>query len=119
MRGNGLVINAMPWRHRVTGLNPDCGVGIAWKEAIIIDIPIPGKPRNLPTSYRLISFLSGSTLSLLLYFTYTNNIPRPQTGVQLALFADNIALYLRGSNFRQITSHLQKVIDVLTLWFQT
>ncbi|GBP44022.1 Probable RNA-directed DNA polymerase from transposon BS [Eumeta japonica] len=33
----------------------------------------------------------GSTLSPLLYSAYTNDIPRPQTGVQLALFADDTA----------------------------
>ncbi|GBP38301.1 Probable RNA-directed DNA polymerase from transposon BS [Eumeta japonica] len=61
----------------------------------------------------------GSTLSPLLYSAYTNDIPRPQTGVQLALFADDIALYLSGSNFRIITPRLQKTIDELTRWFQT
>ncbi|GBP21230.1 RNA-directed DNA polymerase from mobile element jockey [Eumeta japonica] len=95
-----------------------------------------GKPRDLPTSYRPISLLSGlgkysrkssnhdspeslSTLSPLLYSAYTNDIPRPQTGVQLALFADDTALYLSGSNFRIITPRLQKAIDELTRWFQT
>ncbi|GBP80515.1 RNA-directed DNA polymerase from mobile element jockey [Eumeta japonica] len=60
-----------------------------------------------------------STLSPLLYSAYTNDIPRPQTGVQLALFADDTALYLSGSNFRIITPRLQKAIDELTRWFQT
>ncbi|GBP55028.1 RNA-directed DNA polymerase from mobile element jockey [Eumeta japonica] len=55
----------------------------------------------------------------LLYSAYTNDIPRPQTGVQLALFADDTALYLSGSNFRIITPRLQKAIDELTRWFQT
>ncbi|GBP32504.1 Probable RNA-directed DNA polymerase from transposon BS [Eumeta japonica] len=63
--------------------------------------------------------LQGSTLSPLLYSSYTNDIPRPQTGVQLALFADESALYLSGSNFCQITPRLQKAIDKLTRWFQT
>ncbi|GBP97633.1 RNA-directed DNA polymerase from mobile element jockey [Eumeta japonica] len=61
----------------------------------------------------------GSTLSPLLYSAYTNDIPRPQTGVQLALFADDTALYLSGSSFRIITPRLQKAIDELTRWFQT
>ncbi|GBP94600.1 Probable RNA-directed DNA polymerase from transposon BS [Eumeta japonica] len=56
----------------------------------------------------------GSTLSPLLYSAYTNDIPRPQTGVQVALFADDTALYRSGSNFRQITPRLQKAIDELT-----
>ncbi|GBP92317.1 Probable RNA-directed DNA polymerase from transposon BS [Eumeta japonica] len=55
----------------------------------------------------------GSTLSPLLYSAYTNDILRPQTGVQLALFADDTALHLSGSNFRQITPRLQKAIDEL------
>ncbi|GBP87585.1 Probable RNA-directed DNA polymerase from transposon BS [Eumeta japonica] len=54
----------------------------------------------------------GSTLSPLLYSAYTNDIPRPQTGVQLALFADDTALYLSGSNFRIITPRLQKAIGL-------
>ncbi|GBP07506.1 RNA-directed DNA polymerase from mobile element jockey [Eumeta japonica] len=57
--------------------------------------------------------------SPLLYTAYANDIPRPQTGVQLALFADDTTLYLRSSNFRQITPRLQKAIDELTRWFQT
>ncbi|GBP91455.1 RNA-directed DNA polymerase from mobile element jockey [Eumeta japonica] len=62
---------------------------------------------------------SGSTLSPLLYSTYTNDIPRPQTGVQRALFADDTALYLCGNNFYKIPPCLQKAIDGLTRWFQT
>ncbi|GBP21555.1 hypothetical protein EVAR_9738_1 [Eumeta japonica] len=34
-------------------------------------------------------------------------------GVQFALFADDTVLYLRGSNFRQITPRLQKDIDAM------
>ncbi|GBP86335.1 Probable RNA-directed DNA polymerase from transposon BS [Eumeta japonica] len=56
----------------------------------------------------------GTTLSPLLYSAYTNNNPRPQIGIQLAPLADNTAIYLRGSNFRQITPRLQKAIDGLT-----
>ncbi|GBP64389.1 Probable RNA-directed DNA polymerase from transposon BS [Eumeta japonica] len=44
----------------------------------------------------------GSTLSPLLYFAYVNDIPRPPTGVQLALFADDTALYLRSNYIRNI-----------------
>ncbi|GBP74776.1 hypothetical protein EVAR_98161_1 [Eumeta japonica] len=54
------------------------------------------------------------TFSPLLYSAYTNDIPRPQTGVQLVFFADDTALYLHDSNFRQITPSLQKAIDKLT-----
>ncbi|GBP20937.1 Probable RNA-directed DNA polymerase from transposon BS [Eumeta japonica] len=36
----------------------------------------------------------GSALSPLLYSAYTNDIPRPSSGVQLALFADDTALFL-------------------------
>ncbi|GBP78979.1 Probable RNA-directed DNA polymerase from transposon BS [Eumeta japonica] len=37
----------------------NCHFSEAWKEAIIIGIPKPGQPRDLPTSFRPISFLSG------------------------------------------------------------
>ncbi|GBP62926.1 Fatty acid-binding protein, liver [Eumeta japonica] len=37
----------------------------------------------------------------------------------LSLFANDTALYLRCSNFRQITPCLQKAIDELTRWIQT
>ncbi|GBP78984.1 RNA-directed DNA polymerase from mobile element jockey [Eumeta japonica] len=60
----------------------------------------------------------GSTLPLL-YSSYTNDIPWSQKGVQLALFADDTALYLRGISFRSITPRLQRAIDELTQWFQT
>ncbi|GBP52961.1 hypothetical protein EVAR_97553_1 [Eumeta japonica] len=66
-----------------------------------------------------IAYVPYSTLSPLLYSTYKNDIPRPQTGAQLALFANNSALYLRSSNFRQITPRLQKAIDKLSRWFKT
>ncbi|GBP85033.1 RNA-directed DNA polymerase from mobile element jockey [Eumeta japonica] len=61
----------------------------------------------------------GSTLSPLLYSAYTNDILRPQTGVQHALFIDDIVLYLRSSNFRQITPRLHKTNDEMTRWFQS
>ncbi|GBP26859.1 Probable RNA-directed DNA polymerase from transposon BS [Eumeta japonica] len=153
-------------------------------EIVIIGVPKPGKPHDLPTSYRPISLLSGlgklfekvlkarlndhllencliinegyglrpnyscpqqalrlvehisegfkhklktvavffdvgSTLSSLLYSSYTNDIPRPQTGVQLALFADDAALYFHSGNFRQIIPRLQKAVDELTRWLLT
>ncbi|GBP89887.1 hypothetical protein EVAR_61165_1 [Eumeta japonica] len=52
-------------------------------------------------------------------FDKTNDIPRLQIGVQLAFFANDTALYLHGSNFRQIISRLQKNPDELTRWFRT
>ncbi|GBP20661.1 Probable RNA-directed DNA polymerase from transposon X-element [Eumeta japonica] len=38
----------------------------------------------------------GSTLSPLLYSAYINDLPRPASGVQLALFADDTVMYMRG-----------------------
>ncbi|GBP51151.1 Probable RNA-directed DNA polymerase from transposon BS [Eumeta japonica] len=60
----------------------------------------------------------GSTLSPLLYSAYVNDIPRPSNGVQLALFADDTALYLRGNNYRDTTPRLQRAIDELTRWLR-
>ncbi|GBP95558.1 Probable RNA-directed DNA polymerase from transposon BS [Eumeta japonica] len=37
----------------------NCHFPEVWKEVVIIGIPKPGKPRDLPTSYRPISLLSG------------------------------------------------------------
>ncbi|GBP83151.1 RNA-directed DNA polymerase from mobile element jockey [Eumeta japonica] len=56
----------------------------------------------------------GSTLSPLLYSSYTNDIPRPQTDVQFARFADDTTLYLRSYSVGHITSCVQRVIDELT-----
>ncbi|GBP72644.1 Probable RNA-directed DNA polymerase from transposon BS [Eumeta japonica] len=60
----------------------------------------------------------GSTLSPLLYSAYVNDIPRPSTGVQLALFADDTALYLRSNCIRNILLRLQRAIDELTQWLR-
>ncbi|GBP82987.1 Probable RNA-directed DNA polymerase from transposon X-element [Eumeta japonica] len=59
----------------------------------------------------------GSTLSPLLYSAYTNDIPRPKTGVQLALFADDTTLFLRSDSLNHIIPRLQ-AINELTQWFQ-
>ncbi|GBP87547.1 Probable RNA-directed DNA polymerase from transposon BS [Eumeta japonica] len=107
----------------------NCYFPTAWKEAVVIGIPKPGKPRDLPASYRPISLLSvlvrpiragvpqGSTLSPL-YSAYVNDIPRPSSGVQLALFADDTALYLRSNCLRNILPRLQRAIDELTQWLR-
>ncbi|GBP55087.1 Probable RNA-directed DNA polymerase from transposon BS [Eumeta japonica] len=62
----------------------------------------------------------GSTLSALLYSTYTNDIPRPSSGVELVLFADDTALFHRSKNrsTRSILLRLQKAIDELGQWFR-
>ncbi|GBP66085.1 RNA-directed DNA polymerase from mobile element jockey [Eumeta japonica] len=60
----------------------------------------------------------GSTLSPLLYSAYVNDIPQPSTGIQLALFADDSALYLRSNSIGNILLRLQKAIDELTQWLR-
>ncbi|GBP14436.1 hypothetical protein EVAR_7723_1 [Eumeta japonica] len=75
----------------------NCYFPPVWKETEVIGIPKPGKPRDLPASYRPIS------LGL---------------GVQLALFADDSALYLRSQTERNVCPHLQKAIEELARWFQ-
>ncbi|GBP18839.1 RNA-directed DNA polymerase from mobile element jockey [Eumeta japonica] len=60
----------------------------------------------------------GSTLSPLLYSAYVNDIPRPSTGVQLALFAIDTALYLRSNSIGNILPKLQRAIDELTQWLR-
>ncbi|GBP82337.1 Probable RNA-directed DNA polymerase from transposon X-element [Eumeta japonica] len=108
----------------------NCYFPTAWKEAVVIDISKPGKPRDRPASYRPISLLSvlvrpiraeipqGSTLSPLLYFAFLNDIPRPSSGVQLALFADDTALFLHSNCLRNILPRLQRAIDELTQWIR-
>ncbi|GBP14578.1 Probable RNA-directed DNA polymerase from transposon BS [Eumeta japonica] len=63
----------------------------------------------------------GSTLSPLLYSAYTNDILRPSSsGVQLALFADDTALFY-GSRNRSTRFTLlprQRAIDELGQWFR-
>ncbi|GBP36084.1 Probable RNA-directed DNA polymerase from transposon BS [Eumeta japonica] len=58
--------------------------------------------------------LQGSTLFPLLYSAYVNDIPRLSIGVQLALFADDTALYLRSNSIGNILPRLQRAIDELT-----
>ncbi|GBP59432.1 Probable RNA-directed DNA polymerase from transposon BS [Eumeta japonica] len=60
----------------------------------------------------------GSALSPLLYSAYTNDIPRPTSGVQLALFADDTALFYRNRYRDVAASHLQRSIDELGQWFR-
>ncbi|GBP22781.1 Probable RNA-directed DNA polymerase from transposon BS [Eumeta japonica] len=62
----------------------------------------------------------GSTLSPLLYSAYTNDIPRPSSsGVQLALFADDTALFYGNRiGAPDSPSFLQRAIDELGQWFQ-
>ncbi|GBP91775.1 Probable RNA-directed DNA polymerase from transposon X-element [Eumeta japonica] len=57
--------------------------------------------------------VEGSALSPLLYSAYTNDIPRPTSGVQLALFADDTALFFRNRTRRSIFRHLSRAIDEL------
>ncbi|GBP36140.1 RNA-directed DNA polymerase from mobile element jockey [Eumeta japonica] len=154
----------------------NCYFPPAWKEAEVIDIHKPGKPRDLPASYRPISLLSGlaklfervlktrlsdhlfgkgfiideqfgfrpahscpqqvlrlveherthstrrlisagvpqgSAICPLLYSAYTNDIPRLTSGIQLAIFADDTALFFRSRDRRSIFRHLPRAIDKL------
>ncbi|GBP12377.1 Probable RNA-directed DNA polymerase from transposon BS [Eumeta japonica] len=59
--------------------------------------------------------------SPLLYSAYTNDIPRPSSsGVQLALFADDTALFYgnRNRSTRFTLLPLQRAIDELGQWFR-
>ncbi|GBP67634.1 Probable RNA-directed DNA polymerase from transposon BS [Eumeta japonica] len=62
----------------------------------------------------------GSALSPLLYSAYTNDIPRPSSGVQLALFADDTALFYKSRNRSTLSTflRLQRAIDELGQWFR-
>ncbi|GBP92172.1 RNA-directed DNA polymerase from mobile element jockey [Eumeta japonica] len=60
----------------------------------------------------------GSVLSPLLYSAFTNDIPRPTSGVQLALFADDTALFFRSRTRCSIFRHLPRAIDELGQWFR-
>ncbi|GBP83142.1 Probable RNA-directed DNA polymerase from transposon BS [Eumeta japonica] len=87
----------------------------------LIDRHFVFRHENTHSSRRMIraGVPQGSALSPLLYSVYTNDIPRSSSGVQLALFADDTALYLRGQTERNICPHLQKAIEELARWFQT
>ncbi|GBP34566.1 hypothetical protein EVAR_85286_1 [Eumeta japonica] len=63
-------------------------------------------------------FLMALPLFPLLYSAYTNDIACPSSGVQLALFADDIALYFRARLKKSILL-LQRAIDELSRWFRT
>ncbi|GBP10092.1 Probable RNA-directed DNA polymerase from transposon BS [Eumeta japonica] len=78
---------------------------------------------RLDSTYSSISSIragvpQGSTFSLLLYSAYVNDIPRPNTNVQLALFADDTALFLKSNCLRNILPLLQRTIDELTQWLR-
>ncbi|GBP33343.1 hypothetical protein EVAR_30933_1 [Eumeta japonica] len=70
-----------------------------WKEAVVTSIPKAGKPYDLPAIYRPISLLS-------------------VLGVQLALFSDDTAIYLRSNSIGNILPRLQRAIDELTQWLR-
>ncbi|GBP44955.1 hypothetical protein EVAR_84446_1 [Eumeta japonica] len=53
----------------------------------------------------------GSMLLPLLYSAFINDIPQPQTGEQLTLFANDTTLYC---SIRHIIPRLQRAIDELT-----
>ncbi|GBP26327.1 Probable RNA-directed DNA polymerase from transposon BS [Eumeta japonica] len=60
----------------------------------------------------------GFALSPLLYSAHTNDIPRPTSGVQLTLFADDTALFYRNRYRDVAASRLQRAIDELGQWFR-
>ncbi|GBP67662.1 Probable RNA-directed DNA polymerase from transposon BS [Eumeta japonica] len=60
----------------------------------------------------------GSALSPLLYPAYTNDVPRPSSGFQLALFAEDTALYYRNRYRVSIARHLQRANDEIGQWFR-
>ncbi|GBP70418.1 RNA-directed DNA polymerase from mobile element jockey [Eumeta japonica] len=112
----------------------NCYFPPVWKEAIIYDRLIliihsyindrefTFRTKNTYSSKRPIrvGVPQDSTLSPLLYSAYTNKMTvlRPQTRVQLVLFADNMTLYLRSCSVGNIIPHLQRIIDELTQRFQ-
>lgn len=59
----------------------------------------------------------GSVLAPTLFSVYVNDLPS-NGKVQLALFADDTALYLRGRNIMTIRDKLQVSIDRLGEWFK-
>lgn len=59
----------------------------------------------------------GSVLAPLLFTLYTSDIPRyPQ--VELALFADDTALYASNSNSSRVCIRLQAALNALGVWFR-
>ncbi|GBP80210.1 hypothetical protein EVAR_100087_1 [Eumeta japonica] len=85
----------------------NCYFPTAWKETVVIGIFKPRKPRDLPASYRptgqyvLVNetYQSWSTSRL---YALSTSVPRPSTGIQLVLFADDTALYLRLNSIGNI-----------------
>ncbi|CAH2068995.1 unnamed protein product, partial [Iphiclides podalirius] len=73
---------------------------------------------TLSTSRRLTAGVpQGSCLSPLLFTLYTSDIPR-DPHVNLALFADDTALFYSDRNLSQLTTRLQSAADGLGDWFR-
>lgn len=60
----------------------------------------------------------GSVLAPLLFISYTNDIPIPQNGVQLSLFADDTALYFKSPRLDLAISKVQHSVSELEDWFK-
>lgn len=59
----------------------------------------------------------GSVLSPLLFTLYTSDIPRTHQ-VEIALFADDTALYTSDRNSNRVCIRLQAALDALGAWFR-
>lgn len=59
----------------------------------------------------------GSVLSPLLFSLFTSDVPRHHN-VQLALFADDTALYYSGRDRLTVVNRLQKAVTIIGEWFK-
>lgn len=60
----------------------------------------------------------GSVLAPLLFTLYTSDMPRAHHQVEIALFADDTALYTSDRNSRRVCIRLQEALTALGEWFR-
>ena len=85
----------LEWIHNFLQDSIQVRVGSALSEPVVVENDTP----------------QGSVLSPLLFIIMMNAIPNPCKGVELSMYADDIALWTTGTSSRAMTTHMQKQLN--------